>query len=264
MIYRRAWTPSTHKSLLYHAWLTWVMATHSYLAVPCRFLAPGPSWGSTPANGSPWTSSTSSRLRAAHNRIFEFKLPPSLQRKRGRGRPDLEPASCFCDATEAGNATREINHFAALDDEGADTAGSPGHRSASARFVETIDDRACLPYVLLFSTRAMHVEEEVTIDYGPSFFDAMQNTEEVESLKGKLKETERQLKVALEQLQAKDQQLKELLMAPRPQPMLLPDPGDVLQVRGPESRQALVNNCRCAPSGGLPCSYNCQGHVLYI
>ena len=201
---------------------------------------------------------------AYHNRIFEFKLPPSLQRKRGRGRPDLEPASCFCDATEAGNATREINHFAALDDEGADTAGSPGHRSASARFVETIDDRAGLPYVLLFSTRAMHVEEEVTIDYGPSFFDAMQNTEEVESLKGKLKETERQLKVALEQLQAKDQQLKELLMAPRPQPMLLPDPGDVLQVRGPESRQALVNNCRCAPSGGLPCSYNCQCHVLYI
>ena len=62
---------------------------------------------------------------AYHNHVFEFKLPRNLlpvQRKRGRGQPGAGPASCFCDATEAGNATREINHFAALDDEVAGSA----------------------------------------------------------------------------------------------------------------------------------------------
>ena len=53
----------------------------------------------------------------------------------------------------------------------------------------------------------MQVEEEVTIDYGADFFDTMQHQEEIKGLESKLEDTERQLKVALEALQAKDQQI---------------------------------------------------------
>ena len=149
-----------------------------------------------------------------HNRVFEFKLPQNLlpvQRKRGRSQPGPGHASCYCDATEAGNATREINHFAALDDD-SDAVGSSaeysGHSSASARFVEAIDGRTGLPHVLVFSTRAMQAGEEGTIEYGANFFDTMQHQEEIKGLESMLKDTERQLKVALEALQAKDKQVR--------------------------------------------------------
>ena len=89
-----------------------------------------------------------------HRFIFEFKgiQPPPKKasggarkrRRRGQLREEevSEPLSCYCDATEAGNVTRDMNHFSRIlvgnegEDHEAPAAQSKGNDSASARFVQ--------------------------------------------------------------------------------------------------------------------------------
>ena len=159
-----------------------------------------------------------------HRFIYEFKGIPAAKKGRKRSIHDQwngaehdHPTSCFCDATEAGNVTRDINHFSRVllgdePDEDASLAFDEGHASASARFVQTIDERTGLPHILVVALRDLAAGEEVVIDYGADYFTNINNMEETEELRRQLEAVEAQLKGEIAASRAVRQELDAALM----------------------------------------------------
>ena len=81
-----------------------------------------------------------------HRFVFEFK--------------EADGRSCYVDATEAGNITREMNHY-----EGVSPTGAP-----NVQFVQVVDVRTGLPHVLVVALADIREGKEATLDYGPDYF----------------------------------------------------------------------------------------------
>ena len=133
-----------------------------------------------------------------HRYIYEFKgVLQTVSKKRGRnqhqpsGSGPKKLIKCYCDATEAGNVTREMNHFSRLgsqqgsDDEDA-RSNACVHDEPSARFVQVIDSSSGLPHVLVVALRDMREGEEVVVDYGADYFENMEALEEGEDRLGSI------------------------------------------------------------------------------
>jgi hypothetical protein len=169
-----------------------------------------------------------------HRYVYEFKgVPPpppvaapphrrlsSLRFSKKKSVPPAPVAPFLVDATEGGNATREINHYEDLraagsssgnagdsDGDSSESEGGGGSSTANALFIEVYDYRRNLPCIIVIATRDIPKDEEITLDYNAAtYFEKMENMEEIEELKRAAELQEERIQKLELQLLVKDQE----------------------------------------------------------